>query len=175
VGFISMEFVLKTFERPLVAFVPLGILLARYLGHARLPGGLPGGLLAVIAGTAIAWTLHWMNWSGAPALGGDVLASVGLHLPVPAIAPLIAALLSPDVWGRISIIVPMGLINVLGSLQSLESAEAEGDAFATGPSLAMNGVATIAAAAFGSCFPTTIYIGHLESPERANAWRAGSG
>jgi AGZA family xanthine/uracil permease-like MFS transporter len=54
----------------------------------------------------------------------------------------------------------MGLINVLGSLQSLESAEAEGDSFATGPSLAVNGVSTIAAACFGSCFPTTIYIGH---------------
>src|SRR3989442_4175495 len=54
----------------------------------------------------------------------------------------------------------MGLINVLGSLQSLEAAEAEGDAFATGRSLAVNGVSTIAAACFGSCFPTTIYIGH---------------
>src|SRR5262249_10644243 len=30
----------------------------------------------------------------------------------------------------------------------------------TMPSLAMNGVSTLAAAALGSCFPTTIYIGH---------------
>lgn len=160
VGFISMEFVLKTFERPLVAFVPLGILLARYLGQARLPGGLPGGLLAVVAGTAIAWTLHLLGLPGAPPLGGDLVSDLGFHPPIPALAPLFSALASPDVWGRISIIVPMGLINVLGALQSLESAEAEGDAFASGPSLAVNGVATIAAAAFGSCFPTTIYIGH---------------
>src|SRR5262245_61328302 len=69
VGFISMEFVLKTFERPLVAFVPLGILLARYLGGARLPFGIPGGLLAVITGTAIAWTLHLLDLPGAPPLG----------------------------------------------------------------------------------------------------------
>ncbi|HOA75988.1 MAG TPA: hypothetical protein PKL76_21310, partial [Phycisphaerae bacterium] len=41
-----------------------------------------------------------------------------------------------------------------------ESAEAGGDIFATGPSLAVNGIGTIAAALFGSCFPTTIYIGH---------------
>jgi AGZA family xanthine/uracil permease-like MFS transporter len=54
----------------------------------------------------------------------------------------------------------MWLFNVIGSLQNIESAEAGGDRFATGPSLAINGVGTIAAALFGSCFPTTIYIGH---------------
>jgi AGZA family xanthine/uracil permease-like MFS transporter len=170
VGFISMEFVLRTFEHPLVAFVPLGILLARYLGGVRLPFGLPGGLVAILAGTATAWGLHLFGgalgiggasgFTAAPVLGGDIFASVGLHLPIPAVADLIAALSSPDVWGRLSIIVPMGLINVLGSLQSIESAEAEGDSYATGPSLAVNGIATIAAAAFGSCFPTTLYIGH---------------
>jgi AGZA family xanthine/uracil permease-like MFS transporter len=160
VGFISMEFVLRTYEHPLVAFVPLAILLARYLGHARLPFGLPGGLLALIAGTAIAWTLHLLGVPGAPALGGDLFRSVGLHPPIPSLGPLLAALGSPDVWGRISIIVPMGLINVLASLQCIESAEAEGDSFPAGSSLAVNGVATIAAACFGSCFPTAIYIGH---------------
>lgn len=160
VGFISMEFVLKTFDKPLVAFVPLAILLARYLGGVRLPFGLPGGLLAVLAGTAIAWILTLTGASGAPPLGGAVLATVGFHPPIPSIAPLFRAFSSPDVWARLSIIVPMGLINVLGSLQSLESAEAEGDSYSTGPSLAVNGFATIAASCFGSCFPTTLYIGH---------------
>jgi AGZA family xanthine/uracil permease-like MFS transporter len=32
--------------------------------------------------------------------------------------------------------------------------------YATGPSLAVNGLGTLAAAMCGSCFPTTIYIGH---------------
>jgi len=160
IAFISMEFVLKTFQSPLVAMLPLGILLARYLGHARLPGGLPAGFLAVAAGTLIAWALHLGGYPGAPELGGRIFSSLGFYPPVPSLGPLLAALGSPDVWARISIIVPMGLINVLGSLQSLESAEAEGDAFATGPSLVVNGLATIAASCFGSCFPTTIYIGH---------------
>jgi AGZA family xanthine/uracil permease-like MFS transporter len=160
IGFISMEFVLRSFEYPLVAFVPLALLLARYLGHARLPGGLPGGLVALAAGTALAWGLHLGGLPGAPPLGGDLTSSIGLHLPSLALAPLAAALASPDVWNRLAIIVPMGLINVLGAVQCLESAEAEGDAYPTGPSLAVNGISSIAAAAFGSCFPTTIYIGH---------------
>jgi AGZA family xanthine/uracil permease-like MFS transporter len=54
----------------------------------------------------------------------------------------------------------MGLLNVLGSLQNVESAEAEGDLYPTGPSLAVNGLGSVVAACFGSCFPTTIYIGH---------------
>jgi len=58
------------------------------------------------------------------------------------------------------VILPMGLFNVVGSLQNIESAEAAGDRFETRSSLAVNGIGSIAAAVFGSCFPTTIYIGH---------------
>ena len=54
----------------------------------------------------------------------------------------------------------MAIFNVLGSLQTLESAEAAGDRYETMPSLAANGIGSILAAFFGSAFPTTIYIGH---------------
>ncbi len=54
----------------------------------------------------------------------------------------------------------MGLFNVLGSLQNIESAEAAGDSYDTRSSLMVNGLGSIAAALFGSAFPTTIYIGH---------------
>src|SRR3569623_1127758 len=54
----------------------------------------------------------------------------------------------------------MGIFNVIGSLQNIESAEAAGDLYPTAPSLAVNGLGSVAAALFGSCFPTTIYIGH---------------
>jgi AGZA family xanthine/uracil permease-like MFS transporter len=60
----------------------------------------------------------------------------------------------------LSVIVAMGLFNVLGSLQNIESAEAAGDPYETRPSLLVNGLGSIAAALFGSAFPTTIYIGH---------------
>jgi AGZA family xanthine/uracil permease-like MFS transporter len=54
----------------------------------------------------------------------------------------------------------MGLFNVLGSLQNIESAESAGDSFRTRPSLLANGAGSLVAALFGSPFPTTIYIGH---------------
>jgi AGZA family xanthine/uracil permease-like MFS transporter len=48
----------------------------------------------------------------------------------------------------------------VGSLQNVESAEAAGDPYPTLPSLAVNGLSTVVAAMLGSCFPTTLYIGH---------------
>ena len=54
----------------------------------------------------------------------------------------------------------MGLFNLIGSMQNLESAEAAGDAYSTRSSLAVNGLGSIVACLFGSCFPTTLYIGH---------------
>jgi AGZA family xanthine/uracil permease-like MFS transporter len=79
----------------------------------------------------------------------------------PVVGDLLAALSEPGMLGAyFAVIVPMGLFNVVGSLQNLESAEAAGDSYPVVPSLAVNGGGSIIAALFGSCFPTTIYIGH---------------
>jgi AGZA family xanthine/uracil permease-like MFS transporter len=81
-----------------------------------------------------------------------------LHLPRPALGTVRAgfAYLLPF----FSIIVPMGLMNLVGSIVCLASAEAAGDAYAVRPSLLVNGATTALAACFGSPYPTTIYIGH---------------
>jgi AGZA family xanthine/uracil permease-like MFS transporter len=57
-------------------------------------------------------------------------------------------------------VIPIGLLGVLASLQNIESAAAAGDRYPTTPSLLASGLGTLAAAAFGSPFPTSIYIGH---------------
>ncbi|WP_218280242.1 hypothetical protein [Verrucomicrobium spinosum] len=54
----------------------------------------------------------------------------------------------------------MGLFNIIGSLQCLESAEAAGDQYSTTNSLCANGIGSIVAACLGSPFATTLYIGH---------------
>jgi len=89
-----------------------------------------------------------------------VSKTLGLHFPALVLSDILAGLSWHDFLTYLSVIVPMGIFNVLGSLQNIESAAAAGDPFPTAPSLAMNGVGTISAALFGSCFPTTLYIGH---------------
>ncbi len=153
-GFISLGFLFRTFARPVVGMVTLAIVLVTYFGKRRFVFGLPGGLVAVTLGTALAWLTGIAPHGAAPA------ASVGLFVPVPVVSDLVTALRAGHALAYVSVIVPMGLFTLVGSLQNIESAEASGDPFPTAPSLAVNGAGTMAACLFGSCFPTTIYIGH---------------
>jgi AGZA family xanthine/uracil permease-like MFS transporter len=152
-GFISMSFFFQIYAHPIVGLTTLGIILMTYFGRVRFRGGLPGGFVAIAVGTLLAW-LTGLAGQGEP------LATIGLHLPVPAFGDLGQAFAAGHLLAYMSVIIPMGLFNLVGSLQNIESAEAAGDLYPTAPSLAANGVGTLAAAAFGSCFPTTIYIGH---------------
>ncbi|MGE5192144.1 MAG: NCS2 family permease, partial [Deltaproteobacteria bacterium] len=164
IGFIAMTFALQIFHRPVVALLPLAVILIALFSGARFPLGLPGGLIAVSLGTLCGWLLP-ASLTGV-ALSGDGIASAwgqrGVFLPVFCGDAMLSVFrLPPQEWlGYLSVIVPMGLFNVIGSLQNIESAEAAGDSYSSFSSLAVNGIGTIAAAFFGSCFPTTIYIGH---------------
>lgn len=151
--FISLGFLFRAYARPIVGLTTLAVVLLVYFGRVRFRGALPGGLIAVLLGTLLAWA------TGIAPVGAAPRGSAGLFPPVPVLGDLARAL-AGDWWIYLSVILPMGLFNVIGSLQNIESAEAAGDAFPTRPSLAANGVGTLAAALFGSCFPTTIYIGH---------------
>lgn len=87
-------------------------------------------------------------------------AIIHLSLPKPSIVPLFQTLMHPLIWRYLSIIIPMGIFNLIGSLQNMESAEAAGDKYSNFSSLAVNGLGSMLASFFGSTFPTTIYIGH---------------
>ncbi len=161
ITFIAMDFALRIFSRPLVAFLPLAIILIEYFSRVRFPFGLPGGLAALLVGTGAAWALQGCGFNYMDA--GAARASLDefrLTLPSFSGGELWGLLQTEYAWKYMSIIFPMGVINVIGSLQNIESAEAAGDRFNTMPSLAVNGIGSIAASLFGSCFPTTIYIGH---------------
>ena len=173
IGFIAMSFALQIFQKPLIAMLPLAIVLITYFAHVPFPFHLPGGLIAVVLGTVIAWFLtgltsvwpeapKWVSDSAMnPASVGTALKELGFHLPTFVGDRIFARLADPTQWvGLLSVIVPMGLFNLIGSLQNIESAEAGGDKYSTRSSLAANGIGTLCAAMFGSCFPTTIYIGH---------------
>jgi AGZA family xanthine/uracil permease-like MFS transporter len=161
ITFIAMDFALRIFNRPLVAFLPLGIILIEYFGRVRFPFGIPGGLAALALGTTLAWVLHAFGFNYMdPMAVKDSLSHFQLVVPQFCGGEIVEILKTGYAWKYLSIIFPMGIINVIGALQNIESAEAAGDRFRTMPSLAVNGIGSIIASLFGSCFPTTIYIGH---------------
>ncbi len=156
ITFISMDFAFKIFEKPVIALFPLALILVQYFSKTRFPLGIPAGLIAIGVGTGLAWFLGYM--------GGESIVSSddAFHLSLPHFcgADMIDLVRSDYILRYISIIIPMGVFNVVGSLQNIESAEAAGDKYNTHSSLLANGVGSVIASLFGSCFPTTIYIGH---------------
>jgi AGZA family xanthine/uracil permease-like MFS transporter len=178
IAFIASDFAFRIYTKPLVGLLPLGILLLAYFGRFRFPLGLPGGFLVIVFGTAIAWITSALgiDWFGgikmsAAALGdalgrdpvttGINFSSIHWIQPVFCGSEILSLLTRPELLVPfLTVSIPMGVLNALGSLQNIESAEAAGDRYATAPSLAVNGLGTVAAGLFGSCFPTTIYIGH---------------
>lgn len=173
IGFIAMTFTLQIFHKPLIAMLPLALVLIGLFSQIRLPLGVPSGFVAVVVGTLSAWGLlllqrtfpnapEWLTFGAASITTVQAAtANIGLALPVWSGETLWEVLQNIGGWlPLLSVIIPMGLFNVVGSLQNIESAEAAGDSYPTAPSMAANGIGTIIASLFGSCFPTTIYIGH---------------
>ncbi|MEB3184943.1 MAG: NCS2 family permease, partial [Cyanobacteriota bacterium] len=158
-GYIALGFLLRTYAQPVVGLTVLALILITYYGQLRLP--IPGGLLAVLVGTVLAWGTGLVRFE--PASWAEQVAQIGLRPPHLELAALWQARGQLLPW--LGVIVPMGLFNLLGSLQNIESAEAAGDRYPVRSSLLINGIGTLAASALGGCFPTTLYIGHP-------AWKA---
>src|SRR5262245_6972110 len=85
IAFISGGFLFRTFARPLVGLTTFGIVALTYFGRVRFKGRIPGGLVAVGLGTLISWIV-----GAAPV--GERPSGAALHLPVPVLGDLVAAL-----------------------------------------------------------------------------------
>jgi AGZA family xanthine/uracil permease-like MFS transporter len=157
ITFISMGFVFQIFQSPVISMVPMMLILIYYGSRLKMPLGIPGGLLAVGIGVALAWLLPEKLTHFHPS---QEPFTPTVHFPIPVFKDAFALLTQPDGWKFLSVIFPMALFNLVGSLQNLESAEAAGDRFETRSSLLANGIGGMCAAFFGNPFPTTIYIGH---------------
>src|ERR1700681_4442206 len=129
-GFISLVFLFRTFARPVVGLTTLGIVTLTYFGRVRFKGRIPGGMAAVGLGTALSWAIGIAPVGAYP-------SSAAFHAPILALGDLVAAIGGGHLVPHLSVIVAMGLFNVLGSLQNIESAEAAGDGYDTRSSLAV--------------------------------------
>ena len=83
IAFISMRPAFQMWEVPWIGFICFAIVLIAWTANIRLPGGIPGGLAAVIVGAAIGWIAAAFGWSdymkGAEV--GKAFEQFGLHLP----------------------------------------------------------------------------------------------
>ncbi|QDZ40987.1 hypothetical protein FRE64_14185 [Euhalothece natronophila Z-M001] len=115
--FLGMDYLLQTYAHPIVAMVPLAIVLLTYFGKVqfRIPGSryiIPGGLLAVLLGVALAWLTGLASWES------EVFASnvevLGFYVPQIWIGELWEQ--REILFSFFTIILPMGLFNGRGSI-----------------------------------------------------------
>jgi AGZA family xanthine/uracil permease-like MFS transporter len=156
-AYLCLGFILRVFQTPELALLPSVILLALYGSQLRLPGRFPASLLCLVVGAILTFALKAAHLYRLPV--PPTYTVVGIYLPHP--ANLFHFLGHDQVWRYLSVIIPMSLLDLLVSLQVLESVAVAGDNYATVPSLLMNGVSTLAASMFGSAFPTIPYFGHM--------------
>ena len=156
ISLISMPFIIQMFANPLISFAPLAVILICYFGRVRLPGGFPGGLAAVLLGSILAWVGGAID----PAGVSESIRQLGFYMPTLMVREVTSAMDLSVLLDMVPVIVPMALINALSTIQNVEAAEVAGDSFPITSTMVVNGLGTMTGALFGSCFPTTVYIGH---------------
>lgn len=159
IAFISMRPAFQMWETPWIGLACFAIVLVAWTASRPMPGGLPGGLVAVIVGSAIGWIASLAGWSDymQPAEVGKSLQHFGLHLPV----------FSNDVWtglGKVAPLlataIPLGIYNFTEAMNNVESASAAGDNYNLRKILLADGLGAVLGSMLGSPFPPAVYIGH---------------
>ncbi len=161
ITFISMRPGLQIFETPLIGMVCLAIILANWFGGVRYYGGVPGGLVAIVAGTLIAWgsNLFGLGYGGlSTAQIGDALSHFGFSFPIPAVGHVFHGF---QYLGIILVTaIPFGIYDLVEAMDNVESAAAAGDSFPTTRVLSADGVISLIGCLLGNPFINAVYIGH---------------
>jgi AGZA family xanthine/uracil permease-like MFS transporter len=159
VAFISMRPAFQIWEVPWIGLVCFAIVLIAWTANIRLPGGIPGGLAAVLVGSVIGWVVSLIGWSDymQPAAVAKSFEQFGFRVP----------LFSSDVWQGLSQVapllvtaIPLGIYNFTEAMNNVESASAAGDNYNLRKVLLADGVGAIVGSMLGSPFPPAVYIGH---------------
>src|SRR5271163_4988376 len=161
ITFISMRPGLMIFETPLIGIVCLAIILANWFGGVRYFGGVPGGLIAIAAGTIIAWgsNIFGLGYGGLSyGAVGEALSHFGFSFPIPAVDHVFSGF---KFLGVILVTaIPFGIYDHVEAMDNVESASAAGDSFPTTQVLTADGVISLIGCCLGNPFINAVYIGH---------------
>jgi AGZA family xanthine/uracil permease-like MFS transporter len=160
--FISMRPAAQMWEAAWIALPVFAIVLIGFLAGVRLPGNMPIGLVALLAGSAIGWIGGYMDTADVSAAVHDIAVggpSLNLGLlfdGLGGISPLLATA------------IPLGIYNFTEAMTNVESANVAGDNYNLRHVLLADGTGAIVGSALGSPFPPAVYIGHP-------GWKAAGG
>jgi len=126
-------------------------------------GGIPAGLVAIAAGTFIAWgsNLFGLNFGGmtVEALKGS-FQTFSFSVPTPEIGLVLGGLH----WDFLKVIlvtaIPFGIYDLVEAMDNVVSASAAGDEYPTTRVLTADGVVSLIGCLMGNPYINAVYIGH---------------
>jgi len=139
---------------PVVGLVCLGIVLYAFVGHGKIPLRIPGVLFSVVIGIILYYGL-----GAAGLLAGFHAPGVPtwrFNLPLPTLGFIDGF---RYVVPYLALILPFGLLMVVGGINVTESARAAGDDYNVRDILLTEAIATLVAGVCGGVAQTTPYIG----------------
>ena len=162
ISFISMAPALNMFMTPLVGVVCFAIILVSWFGGVKY-GGIPAGLVAIAAGTIIAWgsNLFGLHFGGmtVEALKGS-FQTFSFAAPTPQIGLVLGGLH----WEFLKVIlvtaIPFGIYDLVEAMDNVVSASAAGDEYPTTRVLTADGVVSLIGCLMGNPYINAVYIGH---------------
>jgi len=161
ITFISMSPAAQVFSTPVIGVVCFAVILANWFGGVKYFGGVPGGLVAIAAGTLIAWlsNLFGLGYGDLTLtkLGASV-SNFGFSFPIPAIGHTFGGF--KYIWVILVTAIPFGIYDLIEALDNVESASAAGDSFPTTRVLSADGVISLIGCLLGNPFINAVYIGH---------------
>ncbi len=161
IAFISMRPAEEMYLTPVIGVVCFAIILASWFGGVRYFRGIPAGLVAIAAGTIIAWGSNALGLG----FGGmsmakvtQSLATFGFSVPLPAVNHVFGGF---DFLGVILVTaIPFGIYDLVEAMDNVESAAAAGDSYPTTRVLTADGVVSLIGCMMGNPFINAVYIGH---------------
>ncbi|HWE02397.1 MAG TPA: hypothetical protein VG326_08285 [Tepidisphaeraceae bacterium] len=172
ITFISMKPALEMFMTPVIGVVCFAIILASWFGGVKY-GKIPAGLVAIAAGTLIAWgstafaSTAFAQAHGFESFGGmnvaklkDSFSTFAINIPHPTIGLVLGGLH----WDFLKVIlvtaIPFGIYDLVEAMDNVVSAAAAGDSYPTTRVLTADGIVSLIGCLMGNPYINAVYIGH---------------
>jgi adenine/guanine/hypoxanthine permease len=163
ISFISMKPALEMFMTPVIGVVCFSIILVSWFGGVKY-GGIPAGLVAIAAGSMIAWGSTLLP--EAYQVGGMSAAKLheSLSFSFNAPHPVIGLVFGGLHWDLLKVIlvtaIPFGIYDLVEAMDNVVSASAAGDEYPTTRVLTADGVVSLIGCLMGNPYINAVYIGH---------------
>jgi AGZA family xanthine/uracil permease-like MFS transporter len=164
-GFFPLVDILRV---PIVGLTCFGIILYALIAQAPLPGRIPGVLFSVIVGLVLYYVLGPLDLLGQGAFHAASVPTLRISLPWPTLG-FVEGL--KYIAPYLALILPFGLLMVVGGINVTESARVAGDDYPVRDILLTEALATLVAGICGGVAQTTPYIG--QPAYRAMGGRTG--